>query len=215
LSHPPSDDFGEPPENGGWNWSDSELLEVSERVTRALRSSGTRNDSEDVVQTALTDLFADTRAGKAPRPDSLIAWVRKVAHFRLSKLRDKERRAPEYRLHRPAEAPEPPLEAHADDAPQPQESASRTELALLLDGALRELSPQDRELFLLHHLDGLTHAELGARMGKTEAAMRAWVHRIRTRLRQSGGLRDYALPRRPKKMARERTTLRPPMPQAE
>ena len=49
---------------------------------------------------------------------------------------------------------------------------------------IRTLSPPDGEIFLRHYLLLETAAEIGARYGLTEAAVRARLHRIRKLLRK-------------------------------
>ena len=49
---------------------------------------------------------------------------------------------------------------------------------------IRTLSPPDGEIFLRHYLLLETAAEIGARYGLTEAAVRARLHRIRKLLRR-------------------------------
>lgn len=54
-----------------------------------------------------------------------------------------------------------------------------------LRAALSRLSPADRYVLELRHVDGLSYADIGKRLGKSEAAARQQVKRARERLRQA------------------------------
>lgn len=61
----------------------------------------------------------------------------------------------------------------------------RAELALLLDGALGLLSPEDRRVLVLRYVEGLSHAAIGARLGVSAGAVAVRVHRARLALRRA------------------------------
>jgi RNA polymerase sigma factor (sigma-70 family) len=54
-----------------------------------------------------------------------------------------------------------------------------------LRAALARLSPADRYVLMLRHVDGLSHGDIAARLGKGEAAVRQQVKRARDRLEQA------------------------------
>jgi RNA polymerase sigma-70 factor, ECF subfamily len=56
-------------------------------------------------------------------------------------------------------------------------------LSLSLDAALAELAAEDREVFLLREVGGLSYAEIGAACGLTADAVRSRLHRSRLALR--------------------------------
>lgn len=55
---------------------------------------------------------------------------------------------------------------------------------LLLDRALRELDPQDREIITLKHLDGLSYEELSERLGIPAGTVMSRLFHARNRLRE-------------------------------
>ena len=57
-------------------------------------------------------------------------------------------------------------------------------LTRVLAEEIRKLSPPDGEIFLRHHLQLETAAEIGQRFGLTESAVRARLHRMRKQLRK-------------------------------
>jgi RNA polymerase sigma-70 factor (ECF subfamily) len=65
----------------------------------------------------------------------------------------------------------------AADQTSPSQRASRHEQALRLASALARLPADQREAVELHHLHGLTVAEVGERMGRTRASAMGLIFR--------------------------------------
>jgi RNA polymerase sigma-70 factor (ECF subfamily) len=59
----------------------------------------------------------------------------------------------------------------------------RGELALRLGAALDDLTPEQREAFVMKHVDGRTYEEMAALLGVGEDALKMRVHRARDALR--------------------------------
>ena len=120
---------------------------------------------------AARDLAQDTflRATRATPPDDEAArraWVFRIArNLALNHMRDRSRR------------PEASPQAGDDGA------AAGQETALLVREALGQLSPADREVFLLRESAGLNYGEIAAACGLTEDAVRARLQRARQALR--------------------------------
>ena len=51
-----------------------------------------------------------------------------------------------------------------------------------LEAAIDQLPEEQREVITLAHLVGLSRADIGAQMGRTEEAVRALLHRAKARL---------------------------------
>jgi RNA polymerase sigma-70 factor (ECF subfamily) len=66
----------------------------------------------------------------------------------------------------------------------PSQKAARRERAKLLADALQKLPDDYREVMILHHLEGLTMAEVAGRMGRSDDAVRKLWSRAIIRLRQ-------------------------------
>lgn len=117
------------------------------------------------------DLAQDTflRAARTPAPDDEAAqraWLFRIArNLALNHLRDRSRR------------PEAPADAAPDGA------AASQEVALLVREALAQLSPADREVFLLRESAGLNYGEIAGACALTEDAVRARLQRARQALR--------------------------------
>lgn len=135
----------------------SAYVELREALQRfLLRRTGSRETAEDLTQETWLRL-----AGTATVPaiDNPRAYIFRTA---ANLATDHGRRQKVLPM---AESGEVLLAAAADPAPSPERAAlSRAELARLatvIDG----LPPRARDVFVLARFDGLTYAEIGARLG--------------------------------------------------
>jgi len=71
-----------------------------------------------------------------------------------------------------------------DPAPAPPEAAARGEFAELVARSLRHLSPREREVFVLHDLEGGATAEVAAALAIAESTVRVLLATARRRLRE-------------------------------
>ena len=62
--------------------------------------------------------------------------------------------------------------------------AEHDEAAARVRAAVRRLRPRDREVIVLHHLEGLAPADVAATLGISRAAVYVRLHRARRRLKQ-------------------------------
>ena len=145
----------------------------------ALSAVGDPNDAEDVCQDAF--IRALERLDECRTPSLFRAWlvtiVRNVGH--------------NHRRHERLRQGEP----ITDDAVFPSSDrtdsmAERGELRRLLLGALAALGTRQREVVLLHDLEGLRHREIAFRLGVSEEMSRRHLSDARARLRTLLG--DYA-----------------------
>ncbi len=68
----------------------------------------------------------------------------------------------------------------AAGGPSPSASAERRDLGVVLSDALAQLSEDQREVIVLHHLEGLGWDEVGRRMGRTAGAVRMlWTRALK------------------------------------
>jgi RNA polymerase sigma factor (sigma-70 family) len=85
--------------------------------------------------------------------------------------------------------------AAADDAPGPLDLLSRASDVRELDQCLQHLSPPQRQSVALAFYDGLSHAEVAARLREPLGTVKSWVRRALLTLRgclERGALRDQA-----------------------
>jgi RNA polymerase sigma-70 factor, ECF subfamily len=68
----------------------------------------------------------------------------------------------------------------AADGPSPSSSAARRDLGVVLSDALAELGEDQREVIVLHHLQGLGWDDVARRMGRTPGAVRMlWTRALK------------------------------------
>jgi RNA polymerase sigma factor (sigma-70 family) len=120
--------------------------------------------------------------------EALGGWLFRIAHHDLSDLRRKQTRSP-------GMAPlddtldEAALAAGADD---PEQLAMQRIEGDRVLAALRQLSPEQREVLLLRMASGLTAAEVAATLGKTTGAVKALQHRGLARLARMLGATNHS-----------------------
>jgi RNA polymerase sigma-70 factor (ECF subfamily) len=102
------------------------------------------------------------------------------------------RRAGPLAEHRLASLDAPPAAGDANDAeladalPDPGTLSTevRTALRIDLDRALGRLAPRSREVLIARYVDGESAAEIGARHGRTEQTITAWLRQAAREIRQ-------------------------------
>jgi RNA polymerase sigma-70 factor (ECF subfamily) len=143
-------------------------------VRRRTRSYG---EAEDLTQEVFADAAAALARRSALTDEQDLAWLYTVARRRIA---DEARRAS-----RRIQPVDTPLEL----APTP-ESEYGHGVAQGIARALQELPEAQREVVLLKVFDGLTFAEIGRRIGVTEAAAKMrcvrGLEQVRMLLRQHG-----------------------------
>lgn len=133
----------------------------------ALAHLGRPADAEDIAQDAL--LVALAQISTCREPERFGAWLVQIA-------RNRARNALARRRHADVPTDEPGEIAHHGDQ-------ERVVLKRALVAALDALSPVQREIVLLHDLDGWSHAEIGLALELTEEASRQHLSRARRALR--------------------------------
>jgi RNA polymerase sigma-70 factor (ECF subfamily) len=76
-----------------------------------------------------------------------------------------------------------------ENAGDPFESAHRGEIRARLEGALAKLTPDQREAFVLKHVEGRSYEEMAAVLDVSPASLKMRVHRAREALKEL--LEDY------------------------
>ena len=141
----------------------------------ALARVGERADAEDVCQDAL--FRAWDRIGDCREPARFGAWL-----VRITRNTALNRR--EYLAIRTGE----PLEETSARAPGGADyDLARGELRVRLDAALAQLTTAQREVVLLHDLEGWTHGEVAESLGMSEVMSRRHLSDARKRLRTQLG----------------------------
>ena len=149
----------------------------------ALGVTGNRHDAEDVVQDAFVK--AIDRLEDCREPSKFVQWIlmivrnRALSHRTYSKIRETSELLPEI--------------AEAEDSPFVD--AVRSELADTLQAALATLSDIQRQIVLLHDMDGWAHKDIAETLDITEVRSRQHLFVARKLLRERLGpslLREYS-----------------------
>jgi RNA polymerase sigma-70 factor (ECF subfamily) len=117
------------------------------------------------------------------------AYLFRVASHRM--LDERRRAHRRYETH-----PEPsPIDGESEPVTNPHTIAD----ALDLRAGLARLSPRERSLLWLAHVEGFSHQEIGARLGTQPGSVRVLLHRARRRLAKilsfaAGGHRKESRP---------------------
>lgn len=139
----------------------------------AARMLGSGDAAEDAVQDALIRAFdhlADCR-----EPDKFAGWLFLILRNRC--FAERRRRT---REGRPLEAGDAAIPA----ADRPDGTLEQAEQRRALERALLKLTPEQREVFVLKHVEGLAYEEIAQRTGATVASLKMRMHRAYDRLRE-------------------------------
>lgn len=129
---------------------------------------GHRDDAADVVQRALVRGFR--RLASCREPARVGPWLFRIVsnacrdHLKLRRTR-----------HLPLDGA-PPLPSGGR---RPDAEAERTELRESLRRALDRLDPEQKEAFVLKHVDGRSYSEMSSLLGVSVPALKMRVHRAR------------------------------------
>lgn len=141
----------------------------------ALGVLGNPADAEDVSQDAF--LAALERLEECRDPERFAAWLLRI-------VRNKALNARESRSLRTGEPLEPGDSRAWTAADDPARDTERSELRERLLAALAELTPAQREVVLLHDLEGFKHREIAELLGTSEGAARVQLFQARRALRR-------------------------------
>lgn len=131
---------------------------------------GNREDAEEALQDAL--LRGYRSLGQCAEPERFGAWL-----FRILVNRCRTRHA---RRGRPTERLD---DLPVTDAPCTSDASADIEWREEIHRAMAVLPPEQREAFLLHHVDGLSYEEMAELTGSGVSALKMRVSRANERLR--------------------------------
>ena len=132
---------------------------------------GSIDAAEDAVQDAMVRAY--THLSQCREPDNFAGWFFLILRNRCFA----ERRRTRW---------ESGLEA-IGDVPAPEQIESkleRSEKAKALQHALLQLTAEQREVFVLKHVEGMSYEEIAARLSTSVAALKMRMHRAYDRLRE-------------------------------
>ena len=137
----------------------------------AYRMVGTADDAADIVQKTLVSGFQ--KLGRCRDPERVGGWLFRIA-ANLSKDFLKSPRRDDLSLEGAS--------ATVVDRSAPDTDLEREELKENVQGALDRLSPEQREAFVLKHLEGRSYDEMATLLGASKSALKMRVLRAREEL---------------------------------
>lgn len=143
----------------------------------ALAVTGDAQDAEDVVQEAF--FRASRRLDDLDPPGKFLPWLLAIVRNHAHDVRRRRRVRATDELHDGMRA-----DGAAED---PGRSAERDELRRRLVEAMATLSDVQREVLLLHDVEGWKHREIAALIGVAEGTVRAHLFHARRAMRESLG----------------------------
>jgi RNA polymerase sigma-70 factor (ECF subfamily) len=139
-----------------------------------LYRTGSRQDAEDLTQRVFSQALA-ALGSFDPKGGSVGGWLFTIAHNTLANYHRTRARRPSAPLEAAANAIDPAL---------PLEGLEAEEDAQAVRRALSRLSPDRQHLILLKYVVGLSNAEIGRVLGKTEGAIKSLLRRTLAALRR-------------------------------
>src|SRR3989475_2829726 len=139
----------------------------------AARMLGSRDAAEDAVQDALVRAF--DQLAQCREPDKFAGWLFLILRNRC--FAERRRQTREGRGLEDAD------EAVAGPD-RPDGNVEQVERKRALEQALVKLTPEQRAVFVLKHVEGLAYEEIAAMTGATVASLKMRMHRAYDRLRE-------------------------------
>jgi RNA polymerase sigma-70 factor (ECF subfamily) len=152
----------------------------------ARRFTGTHEDADDVLQEAFLKIYQNL-AG-LERPEAFFPWARRIlVNTALDHIR-RRRRAAAFET----EPSDEHWEHHVESGVAPPDQlVEEHEFFEKLGRALRVLPPRQREVVLLHDVEGLTTEEISGRLEIPRATVRSNLFYGREKLRRMLGRNRY------------------------
>ncbi|HUU57000.1 MAG TPA: sigma-70 family RNA polymerase sigma factor [bacterium] len=139
-----------------------------------------RSAAEDVVQEAFIKAYKNLKGFRGD--SSIYTWLYRIA---VNTAHNHLRRASR-RTEVDFEDVAPIIETRGQN---PAESTANAELGTAIDGAIQDLPPRQREVFMLHYFERMTHREIAEVLGVTEGAIKAnFFHAVQ---KLKGALKPY------------------------
>jgi RNA polymerase sigma factor (sigma-70 family) len=137
-------------------------------------------DAEDVAQEAV--LHAYLGLDRLREPDRFAGWLCGIA-VNVAKMRLRRPQRRWLSLEELTGGRRVPAAAEGAPDPSPEQALETLELFGVVQAAVDVLPPAQREVVLMHYVDGFSCQEIAALLGRSTGAVRVRLHRARTQLR--------------------------------
>lgn len=157
------------------------LVERYMRAAYSVALSVTKRpeDAEDAAQESL--MVALDRLDECRSPERFAGWLMTIVRNRSRNLVRREA----------LRVSDPVPDSASHRGPNPEAATERSELRAQLRAALDELSEVQREIVLLHDLEGWKHREIAERLGIPSGTVRSHLHFARKTLRMTLGVTQH------------------------
>lgn len=137
----------------------------------AERMTGRPDEAADIVQASFLKGYENLK--RCRDPERVGAWLFRIA---ANHCKDylKNRRRRDLRLDELAPLP--------NEREQPEEAMERRQLRDRIGNALQQLAIEQREAFVLKHVEGLSYSEMAQLLNASVPALKMRVHRAREEL---------------------------------
>jgi RNA polymerase sigma-70 factor (ECF subfamily) len=144
-----------------------------------------RESTSDVVQSVCRELLTHQERFQHPGENGFVAWLYTTARRKIqNRARDlqREKRDAAREVQGLSDTTLGVLGAAYARISSPSGRVLRAEEVQRLEAAIDSLPEEQKEVITLAHLAGLSRADIGVQMGRSEEAVRALLHRAKARL---------------------------------
>jgi RNA polymerase sigma-70 factor (ECF subfamily) len=144
-----------------------------------------RESTSDIVQSVCRELLTHQDRFQHPDANGFEAWLFTTARRKIAnRARDlgRDKRDVQREVPQADDSGLGALGAAYARISSPSGQALRAEEIARLEAAIDQLPEEQREVITMAHLAGLSRAEIGAQMGRSEEAVRSLLHRAKARL---------------------------------
>jgi RNA polymerase sigma-70 factor (ECF subfamily) len=143
----------------------------------AYRLTGTHADAEDLIQELFIKLYP--KVDEMAQVERLKSWLARVLYNLFVDRKRQKDRSPLQLVE-----DEQWLEQQVDSAAGPATELQQEQTAQHLETLLETLKPEQRQLILLHDVEGYTLTELESILGTPIGTLKSRLHRTRANLRE-------------------------------
>ena len=136
---------------------------------------GNVHDAEDLTSRTFYRALSHIQ-GYVDRGIPFSAWLYRIAHNLVANWHRDRKRRPVVALDE--------LVTRSTSGPHPESAAELADDAGFLRDAIQELDPKRQELLVLKFAEGLSNAQIGQIMGRSEGAIKSLYHRTLLQLRR-------------------------------
>ena len=144
-----------------------------------------RESTSDVVQSVCRELLTHQERFQHPGENGFVAWLYTTARRKIqNRARDlqREKRDAAREVQGLSDTTLGVLGAAYARISSPSGRVLRAEEVQRLEAAIDSLPEEQKEVITLAHLAGLSRADIGLQMGRSEEAVRSLLHRAKARL---------------------------------